>query len=373
MPDYATLLALLLAGAALVHALRQRVQHHPPAPAGRERLLLSLLDASPVALVLCTEAGLGVFEHAAARVLFFEGRPAQGLNFLRLVATGPAALHAALLSPRDEMVGLTVDGQRETYHFSRRNFTLEGKPHTLLVVRPLTRELARHDLETMRDVVRVLSHEVNNSLAPISSLIHSARTIVQAGTRLERLQRVFDTIEERSQHLSDFVGGYASLARLPAPTPRESPWTPLLERLSAMYPEAQLSAPEDARGFFDPAQLEQALINLLKNAREAGGPAEEVRLELTPLPDAGTELRVLDRGAGFTQEALEGALLPFFTTKPGGSGIGLPLVREIVHAHHGRLSLGPREGGGASITILLPGPRSEVNSDAHARLTLTRA
>ncbi|MET0286920.1 MAG: ATP-binding protein [Polyangiales bacterium] len=346
-----------------------------PAPTSneREQLLLSLLDASPVAVVLCSEAGLIVFENEAARVLFFEGRAARGLNFLRLAANGPAALHTALMSSRDEMVGLTVDGQRETYHFARRGFTLEGKPHTLLVVRPVTREIARHDLDTMRDVVRVLSHEVNNSLAPVTSLVHSARLVVQAGTRLERLDKVFDTIEERSKHLSAFIGGYANLARLPAPSPRVGEWKPLLDRLATLYPQARFSLEEGTRGFFDPGQLEQALINLLKNAQEAGGAASDVCLELRALPDASTELRVMDRGAGFSAEALEAALLPFFTTKANGNGIGLALVREIVHAHHGRLSLGVRDGGGAMVTIVLPGPQSSMNSDVHARLTLTRA
>jgi two-component system nitrogen regulation sensor histidine kinase NtrY len=368
----AWLVALLASGLAVFVYLRHGRARSVTSPSERELLLQSLLDASPIAVVLCTETGSIVFENEAARALFFEGRPAQGLNFLRLVANGPAALHAVLLSSRDEVVSLSLDGQRETYHFSRRSFAFEGTPHTLLVVRPMTREIARHDLDTMRDVVRVLSHEVNNSLAPVSSLVHSARVILQAGTRLERLTRVFDTIEERSKHLSDFIGGYANLARLPAPAPRVTEWRALLERLSALYPQAQLSAPPHARGFFDPAQLEQALINLLKNAQEAGGPLEEVRLELTPLPEAGTELRVLDRGPGFTQEALEGASLPFFTTKAGGNGIGLALVREIVHAHQGRLSLSAREGGGASVTILLPGLHDN-GSDAHARLTLTRA
>ena len=368
------LVALVVAAAALVYAQRVRAQPRASGiPSEREQLLLTLLDASPIAVVLCTETGSIAFENAAARALFFAGQPAHGLNFLRLLANGPAALHTALLSSRDEMVSLSVEGQRETYHFSRRSFTFEGAPHTLLVVRPMTREIARHDLDTMRNVVRVLSHEVNNSLAPVTSLVHSARVVLQAGTRLERLERVFDTIEERAKHLSSFIGGYASLSRLPAAAPREADWGPLLARLAALYPQAQLSAPESARGFFDPAQLEQALINLLKNAHEAGGPPEEVQLALTPLADAGTELCISDRGTGFSQEALEGALLPFYTTKVGGSGIGLALVREIVHAHHGRLSLAARDGGGASVTIVLPGPEADVNSDAQARLTLTRA
>ncbi|MEY4508551.1 MAG: hypothetical protein RLZZ450_673 [Pseudomonadota bacterium] len=344
-----------------------------PANEQREEMLRSLLDASPLAVVLCADSGRIVYENDTARRMFFEGQPAHGQNFLRLVANGPAAFQAALLGASDEMVGLTVEGQRETYHFARRSFDFGGQPHTLLVVRPMTREIARHDLETLRTVVRLISHEVNNSLAPVSSLVHSARTILLSRDRLERLERVFDTIEERSKHLSGFIAGYASLARLPRPLPQHVEWRPLTSRLSTLFPDAKVSAPPDARGYFDPAQLEQALINLLKNANEAGGPHSEVSLDITPLPEAGSELSIKDRGNGFTPEALESALLPFFTTKAGGSGVGLALVREIIQAHQGRLSLASREGGGAVITVWLPGLQPETDATRRARLTLTRA
>jgi len=373
-----TAVAVLGAALALAYAGRLKtqcaaLQRRQPEHEQREELLRSLLDASPLAVMLCADSGRIVYENDTARRMFFEGRPAQGQNFLRLVANGPAAFQEALLGASDEMVGLTVDGQRETYHFARRSFDLAGQPHTLLVVRPMTREIARHDLETLRKVVRLISHEVNNSLAPVSSLVHSARTILLSRDRLERLDRVFDTIEERSRHLSGFIAGYASLARLPRPAPQHVEWRTLLSRLSALFPEATVSAPADARGFFDPTQLEQALINLLKNADEAGGPRNEVRLEIIPLPEAGSELRICDRGNGFSPEALESALLPFFTTKAGGSGVGLALVREIIQAHQGRLSLASREGGGAVITVWLPGLQPEADATRRARLTLTRA
>jgi signal transduction histidine kinase len=355
--------------------LQRQVAEH--ARQGEERaseaLLRTLLDASPLAFILCTEGGRIVVENAAARRLFFEGQSAEGQNFLRLVANGPAELQGALLGASDEIVGLTVDGQHETYHFARRSFEHLGQPHTLLVVRPMTREVTRHDLEVLKKVVRLLSHEVNNSLAPISSLIHSARLILGSGERLERLNKVFDTVEERSRHLAAFIAGYARLARLPRPAPRTLEWGALLARLAVLYPEAKLDAPAGAEGFFDPGQLEQVLINLLKNANESGGPFDAVRVEVSPHADGAAELCVLDRGKGFTPESLEHALLPFYTTKPGGSGVGLALVREVVHAHGGRLTLGSQPGGGAAIRVWLPGPRARPDLDDAARLTLTRA
>jgi nitrogen fixation/metabolism regulation signal transduction histidine kinase len=237
----------------------------------------------------------------------------------------------------------------------------------------MTREVAAHDIDVLKRVVRLISHEVNNSLAPISSLVHSARAIVSSRERLERLDRVFDTVEERSRHLAEFIAGYASLARLPPPAPRALEWKSLLDRLSAMYPEAKLSAPEGSHGYFDPGQLEQALINLLKNAYESGGARDAVQLQVTPLEEQAVELNVLDRGRGFTPDALEHALLPFYTTKPGGTGVGLALVREIVHAHGGRLTLGAHEGGGAAVRVWLPGPGRAPDAEVRTRLTLTRA
>jgi signal transduction histidine kinase len=100
--------------------------------------------------------------------------------------------------------------------------------------------------------------------------------------------------------------------------------------------------------------------------------ADEVELEVRPLDEGGTQLTVKDRGRGFSPEALESALLPFYTTKPEGSGVGLALVREIVDAHGGQLTLAPREGGGAVVTVTLPSKAKPLDSSTRARLTLTR-
>lgn len=343
--------------------------------AERELLLRTLLDASPLAIVFYGEAGRIVFANGPAQRMFFEDQPAEGKNFLRLVSSGPEAFRSALLGANDEVRSFEIDGQRETYHFVRRTFSYAEEPHTLLVVRHVTREVARHELDVLKRVVRLLSHEVNNSLAPVSSLIHSARQIVKSGERPERLERVFGTIDERAKHLSEFIAGYAALARLPRPNPQEVAWEQVLNRLRVLYPQALLRAAANARGFFDPGQIEQALINLLKNAHEAGGPPEQVELEVVVLEDASAEVRIADRGQGFSAESLENAVLPFFTTKPGGSGVGLALVREIVDAHHGQLTLAPRPEGGALVTLRLPDPRKRaVGGESHtARLTLTRA
>jgi nitrogen fixation/metabolism regulation signal transduction histidine kinase len=346
---------------------------HDAGRAERELLLQTLLDASPAAIVFYADAGRIVFANRPAQHLFFEDQPAEGKNFLRLVASGPIAFRAALLSSDDQIASFDVDGQRETFHFSRSTFAYAGEAHTLLVVRALTREVARHEIEMLKRVVRLISHELNNALGPVSSLVHSARQILKSGERPERLGRVFQTIEERAQHLAQFVASYAALSKLPKPEPRDTEWGPVLARLSVLYPEAKLGCAEGARGYFDAVQIEQALINLLKNANEAGGPTSEVALQVQTQPDGSSVVHVSDRGKGFPMSALEQGFLPFFTDKPGGSGVGLTLVREIVDAHLGQLTLGTQREGGALVSLRLPGRAAPLDVSSKKRLTLTRA
>jgi signal transduction histidine kinase len=105
--------------------------------------------------------------------------------------------------------------------------------------------------------------------------------------------------------------------------------------------------------YFDPAQLQQVLINLLKNAHESGSPAEEVMVAVEESA-ATWQLRVLDRGSGMAEADLRNALLPFYSTKPTGTGLGLTLCREVLEAHGGRIALANREGGGLAVTLWLP-------------------
>jgi signal transduction histidine kinase len=106
----------------------------------------------------------------------------------------------------------------------------------------------------------------------------------------------------------------------------------------------------------DPAQIQQVLVNLLRNAREAGSPPEEIALAVEELAggEAGLVVRVLDRGEGMDEERMSKALLPFYSSKKGGTGLGLALAREILEAHGGGLELAQRNGGGLAVTCRLP-------------------
>jgi len=186
-----------------------------------------------------------------------------------------------------------------------------------------------------------------------------------------KFERVFSTIEERARHLQDFVESYARFARLPNPRREQVDLGEFLGHIQAFAPEALIERPPaGASGYFDRSQLEQVIINLLKNASEAGGPVDAVTLEMQAQPNGATAIVVADRGPGMSQEVLENAMLPFYSTKERGSGLGLALCREIVEGHGGTLRIENRTGGGLEVTCVLPG-RERVEPPSRAKLTLS--
>jgi nitrogen fixation/metabolism regulation signal transduction histidine kinase len=336
------------------------------------RLLRAVVESAPMAIVVYGDTGKIAYSNAEARALFAEEKPLEDQNFLRLVQHAPEGLKQALVREGDALFTVDEAGQAETFSLSRRFFELSGERHTLLMVKELTPELGRQEIDVWKNVIRIINHELNNSLAPISSMVHSARLIAQNPEQLPKLGRVFDTIEERTLHLTAFLEGYARFARLPKPRPDRVAWQPFLDNVQALFPQVRVGAAPAGDGWFDAAQLQQTLINLLKNASEACGEIPDVELSCEVSGDGASTLTVLDRGSGMSDDVLRRALVPFFSTKEKGTGLGLALCREIVEAHRGKLRLSRREGGGMEIACWLPG-KSTVISPRTGRLTLTRA
>jgi two-component system, NtrC family, nitrogen regulation sensor histidine kinase NtrY len=322
----------------------------------RELLLDTVVQNTPNALILVEPGGHVVYANLAARALLNGGRAMNGIHVDRVIGGAPPELAAALSGGEDALFSVQLKQEDETFHLSQRQFKLQGRSHRMIMLRRMTRELSRQEVATWKKVIRVVSHELNNSLAPIRSLSHSGRELARQG-ELKRLAIVFDTIEERARHLGNFVQGYAHFAKLPHPQQAAVQWPPFIEALGS-HSTFRLAGPlPQASAWFDRAQIEQLLINLLKNAREAGGEADAVELAIEV---RGRELRieVRDRGPGMSESVLANALLPFYSTKRSGSGLGLALAREIAEAHNGRLQLANRAGGGLAVTLTLPQPEA---------------
>lgn len=317
----------------------------------RELLLDTMVQHTPVSMVLLDPSGFVVYANLAARAQLNGGRRLEGGSINALLPALPLALREMIEAEQDGVCSLS-DGEEEiAWQILQRAFRLNGRPHRLLLMRQLTAELRRAEVQAWKKVIRVISHEINNSLAPIASLAHSGAELLRRG-QSERLDKVLETIEERARHLDGFIQGYATFSRLPAPRLQKTRWLDLLRRIQAEV-LFHCECPTDGEVRVDPAQMEQALLNVLRNAHESGTPPEAVELRLRRVGVRWC-LDVLDRGPGMSDAVLAQALLPFYSTKRSGTGLGLALTREIVEAHGGEIRLHNREGGGLAVQLSLP-------------------
>lgn len=343
---------------------------HSEDPTQHERLLQVILDSTTAALVLVGETGRIVFTNEAARRLFFEGGEPRGENFLQMLANVAEPLRRALLSEVDQIFSFEDAGEKEIYHLSKSHFSLADEAHTLISVRHMTFEISRQEISALKKTLRIIGHELGNSMTPVTSLLQSAQRMVATPELHPKLATSLQIIEDRLGHLQGFLTNLARLGQLPKPQKRDVSWPEFLDGLRTLWPDVDIGRPPSVPGWFDAVQIQQVLINLVKNAHEAGGPPDGVAIQVETSSDGGARFAVLDRGPGMTEEVMSKALVPSFTTKKHGSGMGLTLCREIVDAHDGRLRIGRREGSGTVVSFWLPSRTSEPAIN-RARLTLT--
>ena len=309
---------------------------------------LGAMEATTLLRTVMREIDVAIFafdERQRLRLVNRAGERLLASTAERLLGQTAAELRldACLEGPQQSTLQAAFPGGAGRWGMRRSRIRERGLPLELVVISDLTQALSEQELEAWQRLVRVLGHELNNSLAPIKSIAGSLKSML-ARDRLpedwrEDMRRGLDVITSRSDSLARFIGAYARLAKLPRPQLQPLSVADCVGR--AVSSETRLAAevepgpPLTVQG--DPDQLEQVLINLLRNATDASlatGGAVRIgwRRDGSML-----EIWVKDEGPGLSGTA--NLFVPFFTTKPGGSGIGLVLSRQIAESHGGALSL----------------------------------
>ncbi len=314
------------------------------------------LDAD-LRLRLVNRAGERLLAQPAERLL---GRTAQQLGL---------ADSLSLDSP--QTMDVSFPGGAGRWEVRRGSFRQDGRPHTLLVFADVTKALREEELAAWRRLVRVLSHEINNSLAPIRSISGTLQALLDRKPRPndvdDDLRRGLNVISGRSEALVRFMSAYARLARLPAPTRTPVDVGAWVERVASLETRLPIGIEPGPRAVVgaDGDQLDQLLINLLRNAVDASLETGGGVCVSWIVQESSLCLTVQDEGPGLSSSA--NLFVPFFTTKPQGSGIGLVLCRQIAEAHGGSVSLENRaDRRGCVATLRLPGAAEIAGNRASA-------
>ncbi len=327
-------------------------------------------------LRLVNSAGERLLQQPSVRLL---GRTAEEIG-----------LAACLAAESETLVPLPFQSPNARWLVRRSSFRQRGVPHSLIVLSDVSRALREEERSAWQRLIRVLGHELNNSLTPIKSIAGSlstqiANAVPDSGQRQD-FERGLAIIETRSDNLNRFLQAYRQLAQMPPPKLRKTSLRPLVDRVAGLETRLRVQVvPGPATELeVDPDQLEQMLINLVRNAVEAAlelrhstGPPGDARTislsEADPLvvirwdvSDRDLILTIEDNGPGLLNPS--NAFVPFYTTKPAGSGIGLVLSRQITEAHGGSIELvnrADKRGCRARVTL----PRARVVSALNQALT----
>lgn len=338
-----------------VNALRDALERERMGAVEATALLKRVMEEIGVAVFAFDhEHRLSLINRAGERLLAQPARRLQGRSAQEI------GLGDCLSGASFHTFQAVFPGGSGRFQMRRSTFREEGRPHDLLVITDLSQTLREEERQAWRRLIRVIGHELNNSLAPIKSMAGTLQALLSREPRTEDwrqdMERGLHVIGERAESLSRFMASYARLARLPAPTLEPVSLPRLVRRTAAL--ETRLSVEvEDGPDVSLPAdadQLEQALINLIRNAADAalttgGG----VRVGWLQAGSHQIEIYVEDEGPGLSNR--ENLFVPFYTTKPGGTGIGLVLSRQIAEAHGGSLSVDNRsEASGCRAELRLP-------------------
>ena len=221
---------------------------------------------------------------------------------------------------------------------------IDGQRRLVVALKDVSALMQRQEMEAWQQLIRVLTHEIMNSLTPIISISETLTDEKQGSTAEGKVNEAFAVINRRCHSLLDFVESYRQLTRIKTPEKTTFLVSELFNHIAGLFPQVKTHGDGLLRA--DRAQLEQVLINLIKNAYESGATKVEVSA-------SDSEIRVKDNGSGMSPDILEHAFIPFFTTKPTGTGIGLSLCRQIILKHGGTITIDSQKGCGTTFIIKL--------------------
>jgi signal transduction histidine kinase len=350
----------------LVSRSAVRAELRDPVPIDQQSLvdnalaLEARLEHAPIALFRVEPAGTVSPLNANARRLVAPGRAADPADLYRQLAAQPLDVRG--------MIGFDTERGVERALVSVSALTLHGSAQRLAALMPVESELEAEALNAWRQLVHVLTHEIMNSLTPVASLSRTAYELLEefrAGLPDDvsaDLVTALDAISRRADSLVAFVGSYRSLSNLPAPHPERVRLADLFERVSALVDPlwrarggrtAFSVEPASLELMVDAGQLEQALINLLKNAFEATALVAGAEAQVVARLGRGGRLRIEvgDNGAGVPDALVAHIFTPFFTTRKQGGGIGLAMVRQLIHGNGGTVRYAKSVSAGARFIV----------------------
>lgn len=323
-------------------------------------MLRIVVNQIGVAIVVCdAHDRIRLVNPPATKLLRSSAEDLMGVGFAE------TALVDIPLSIEPRVVDFRFPGAESRWQISEQWYRHQGKPSRIVFIVDLRQVLADEEILVWQRLIRVISHEVNNSLTPISSLCQTLETIIARGDGEEYAPIVRDglsVIGQRAKGLKEFISVYSRIARLPEAQKIMFPTVRLVERVLGIFPQGaveRVADIPDVQLYGDSVHLEQALINLIKNALEANdGSAEPVRFSCR-IQDGYCEFEIVDNGGGIANP--ENLFVPFYTTKPQGAGIGLVLCRKVAAKHFGRVTLENRsDGQGAVARLALPLPMPPI-------------
>jgi two-component system nitrogen regulation sensor histidine kinase NtrY len=338
----------------------------------RLRGLRALVEHIPVPLMTLHADGSITLQNNAARRLF-GAEHVTALRDLRKFGFSFASAVDSAVPGERQLVKFTVEGIEYHLTLAATEIVVASSIERLISLQDIQSELDATQAEAWEDLVRVLTHEIMNSITPVTSLAQTAADVVDdviekvsrgepTADDLDDLRDAVSTVARRSNSLTQFVDSYRQITRLAPPERKRIPIAALFDEVMrlavAECPQDNISfdsevAPESLVVYADRDLLEPVLINLLRNAWQAVATVDEpsVRLKARMNRRNNVVIEVADNGPGIAEDVANKVFVPFFTTKEGGSGVGLALARQVMIAHGGFIRLGRNASGGATFSL----------------------